>query len=491
MFFDSLTYMLFVPVVWLVYQFVPDKQRWSVLFAASVLFYASLGAPLLILAWVGVVVVSYWCGLGIARVQEEAVKKRILWSGIAANIVILCGIKYLRVLVETWTQAPVAGPKWSHYFVTLGVSYYTLQGISYLVDVYLETVTPESHLGRFALYLGFFPKVLQGPIERAGDFLPQLKFPYRCVYDDVRSGLLLFAWGLFKKEAVANRLAVYVNTVYGDVHGYAGVTLILATYMYAIQILADFSGYTDMALGVARMFGIRLTQNFNSPYFATSIIDFWRRWHISFSRWILDYIFKPLQMQWRGAKTYGTAAALMLTFLFSGLWHGASWNFVVWGALHGVYLSASVLFMPWRDWLDEKLGFGGHPVRRFIRLVVTFNLVAFSWIFFRANSVQDGWYVATHLGSGVTTYIAAVATHSHQLTHLKYLWDPLLMEKGLRSFILATLSVLAMLAGNYLKKRVSVRQQPAWVRWPIYSSLLLALFYLSVYDDIGFVYFQF
>src|ERR1700733_4257563 len=299
-------------------------------------------------------------------------------------------MKYLHLLVHA--LFPTTDFE-NHWFVTLGVSYYTLQAISYLVDLYLGTAEPERHFGRFALYLGFFPKLLQGPIERSSNLLPQLQVLRGFDYENVRSGLLLFAWGLFKKVAVANRLSTYVNGVYYDPHGYSGITLAAATYMYAIQIYADFSGYTDMALGVARMFNIRLTQNFNSPYLATSIADFWRRWHISFSRWILDYISKPLQMQWRDARTLGVAAALMVTFLFSGLWHGVSLNFVVWGALHGVFIASSVFIKPWQNRTYELARLKNHSVRRFIQVFVTFNLVSFAWIFFRANSLADAWYV--------------------------------------------------------------------------------------------------
>jgi len=491
LFFDSLNYMLFVPLLWLVYQFVPDGWRWAVLLTASVAFYLVLNAPLLLLALAVVILSTYFLGLRLAQVDDDRARVRYLWIGIAVNIAVLFLIKYLRRLVEWRIPDAHSDAFWSHLFVTLGVSYYTLQAISYLVDLYLGTAEPETHLGHLALYLAFFPKLLQGPIERAGDLLPQLRAPYRCSYDNVRSGLLLFAWGLFKKAAVANRLAIYVGSVYRDVHAFGGVSLLLATYMYAIQILADFSGYTDMALGVARMFNIRLTQNFNAPYMATSVADFWRRWHISFSRWILDYIFKPLQIQWRSAGTFGVAAALMITFLFSGLWHGAAWTFAIWGALHGTYLAASVFLKPWRDRVWASVGLEKHPLRRVIQVVVTFNLVAFAWIFFRANSTADAWYVATHVFAGMPAYVMAVIAHAPEITHLKYLWDPILMEKGLRSFVLVIIAVTLMLAGGVVQRRVRIRHQPLWLRWTMYYGLLLCLFYLSIYDDMGFVYFQF
>lgn len=491
MFFDSLAYMLFFPTVWVLYQVSPDRHRWLLLLSASVIFYSMLKAPLLLVAWAGVAVVSYIAGLALGATESETRKKRLLWLGIAANFGILCSVKYLRVLTETWFPNLLTETRWANLFLTIGVSYYTLQAVSYLADIYFEKVEAEPHFGRLALYLGFFPKLLQGPIERAGDLLPQLKTPYQCNYDDLRTGLLLFAWGLFKKVAVANRLAHYVNLVYGDVREHSGVTLILATYMYAIQILADFSGYTDMALGVARLFGIRLTQNFNAPYLASSIAEFWRRWHISFSRWILDYIFRPLQLEWRNARAFGTAAALLVTFLFSGLWHGASWNFVVWGLLHGFFLAVSLIVKPWQNQAWEWIGLHNHPVRRAVQMVITFNMVAFAWIFFRANSLGDAWHVTTHLFSGVADYLIAVVTHFDRLTQLKYLRDPILMEKGLYSFVLVAVATAFMFLGETLRNRVTLQAQPAYVRWSTYYLLILATSYLAAYDDVGFIYFQF
>lgn len=484
--FDSLKYILFFPAVWAVYLLVPAVSRWAVLLAASIFFYAALKAPLLIFAWTFVVTISFIAGLRIAGSSEEAVRKRTLWTGIVANLAVLGGIKYLRLLLHA--LIPTADTVGNDWFVTLGVSYYTLQAISYLVDLYLGTSEPERHLGRFALYLGFFPKLLQGPIERGSDLLPQLQVLRGFDYDNVRNGLLLFGWGLFKKVAVANRLAPFVNSVYYDPHGYSGITLAAATYMYAIQIYADFSGYTDMALGVARMFNIRLTQNFNSPYLATSVADFWRRWHISFSRWILDYIFKPLQMQWRDARTLGVAAALIVTFLFSGLWHGASLNFVIWGALHGVALATSVFIKPWQNRMYEHAGLKNHPIRRFIQVFVTFHLVTFAWIFFRANSLADAWYVVTHLFSTTSTH---VSPFSAAPSGVAALLSPVLMDKGLRTFALMTVSVLLMFVGSYCRKHIRVQAQPLCVRWSLYYGLAVALVYLSVYDNVGFVYFQF
>ena len=285
--------------------------------------------------------------------------------------------------------------------MAIGVSYFVFQAISYLIDVYWRLQEPERHPGIFALYLSFFPKLLQGPIERAGDLLPQLRVPFRFDPDNFRVGLFTFAWGLFKKAVIADRLALYVNSAYGDLPGHAGLPLLIATYLYALQIYYDFSGYTDMALGSARMFNIRLTQNFRTPYLAVSVADFWRRWHISFSRWILDYLFRPLQMHWRNLRQAGTVAALIVTFLLSGLWHGASWCFVIWGGLHGLYLASSVAYKPLKKKFSKRFNLGKSRWYGLWQIVVTFHLVCLAWIFFRSPTVGDAWYVLTHLlGNG-------------------------------------------------------------------------------------------
>lgn len=476
---------MFVPAVLAAYQLMPSRWRWAVLLSASVAFYAVLRMPLLVVAWTLVVLTSYWLGLRISDESNGTRRRTYLWVGVAAQVVILGNIKYLRAILQLIAptfEIPTGGMDW---FSTIGISYYTLQAVSYLADVYLGTAKPERHFGHFALYLGFFPKLLQGPIERAGDLLPQLWSLSSFNYTNVRSGALLFCWGLFKKVAVANRLAPFVTAVYYDPHGYSGLSLIAATYMYALQILADFSGYTDMALGVARMFNIRLTENFNYPYFATSIADFWRRWHISFSRWILDYIFKPLQIEWRNAGKVGVVGALMITFLFSGLWHDVAFTFMAWGLLHGAYLSSSVLLKPCREAVYRRIGLANHPFRRVFQGIVTFQLVAFAWIFFRARSFEDGWYIATHLFVGATTRI------SYATSVRGGVMGAILNGGSGRDFAMLAAAMTVWTLGSIFRKTIRLQEQPVWFRWSMYFALILALVYLNAHDDIGFVYFQF
>ena len=263
--FNSFFFFLFLPALYLAFYFTSDRWRWLVLLIASYGFYASFHAPYLLAVLLLVTVISYLCGLRIAAHRDEAGRKRWLWFGSSACIAILALLKYFPFLESGINSVFGLNSTISTFIISLGVSYFTFQAVSYLADIYLEIEDPEQHFGRFALYLAFFPKLLQGPIERAGDLLPQLRQPYQFDYDAMRSGMLLFAWGLFRKVVVADRLALYADRVYNNVHDYSGLSLLVGTYAYALQIYFDFSAYTDMARGVGRMFGINLTRELQQP----------------------------------------------------------------------------------------------------------------------------------------------------------------------------------------------------------------------------------
>ena len=469
--FNSLPYFLYLPCVYLLFAVVGDRWRWLVLLVASYGFYFFCKAPYLPFILLGVTCIAYTCGLRIASSADESSRGRWFWIGVSACIAILALLKYLPVLDSVGKKIFPA------VIISIGVSYFTFQAISYLADLYLEIEEePERHFGRFALYLAFFPKLLQGPIERAGDMLPQLRQPYNFDYDTMRSGMVLFAWGLFKKVVVADRLDFFVSQIFGHAHSYRGIALLLAIYAYAFQLYMDFSGYTDMARGTGRLFGIRLTENFNSPYLATSIADFWRRWHISFSRWILDYIFKPLQMGWRSLGLAGTALALLVTFFVSGIWHGATWGFVVWGLVHGVYLAASTYYRPYQKQLHAWLGIEKTAMLRWWQIFVTFHLVSLAWVFFRADSLKDAVYIISNL----------------------FAVTPL---ASLKSLVLAggyiqVLAVLLSLAVLWLLQKPlcsgTVFNAGVVRRWMIYLTLVCSIMVLGSFQSgQKFIYFQF
>lgn len=459
--FNSLEFFLFMPVVYLAYYFSPDRFRWMLLLAASFIFYAALKVPYLLGVLLLVATATYAFGLWLDRAPTPQAKYRLLWAGVVTNILILGVLKYIPF----------------HAFVAIGVSFYVFQAISYLIDVHDEIEKPEPHFGYFLLYLAFFPKLLQGPIERAGHLIPQLKVLRPGDLQAFRSGMWMIVGGLFKKVVIAERLALLVDPVYSNVQDYAGISLLLATYVYAFQIYYDFSGYTDIALGTARLFGVDLTENFHSPYSATSVADFWRRWHISFSRWILDYIFKPLQMRWRDWQSWGTASALVVTFLACGLWHGSSWGFLIWGGLHGIYMASSVFYNPYQKRLDGVLGLKGSPYLRLWRILVTFNLVCLAWIFFRASNLKDAVFVATHLFGGIG-----------DMSRLIDLW-------GFREPFVALISMGLLALLSFLSKRQHLAEaffdRPFWARCLVYYGVIMYLLVLGSFSSRAFVYVRF
>ena len=475
--FTSPAFFLFLAVVFLVFRAVTNRARWFVLLVASYGFYATFQSPALLLTLALLSLIGYAGGLWLGGSQRQISRGAILGLCVISCLGVLFFTKYLPHFPVIQHHGLLST------IISIGVSYYTFQAISYLIDVYMGVQEPETHLGYFALYMAFFPKLLQGPIERAHDFLPQLRTPYKFNYDNVRSGLLLFAGGLFCKVVIAERLARYVNTVYDNVHRHTGVSLLLATYCYAVQIYCDFAGYTNMARGTAKLFNIDLAENFNHPYVATSVADFWRRWHMSFSRWILDYIFKPLQLTWRSWGTVGTAGALLVTFLASGIWHGARWGFVIWGLLHGIYLASSVLYKPYQKKLHAAIGVAKSGWYRAFQAFCTFNLVCFAWIFFRANNLGDALYLVKNLAAP-SGWMPTEGIHA-------FIFDRIMLGQTNQNIIPLLLMLIVLLAGSR-EWVASIQQRPAYVRWPFYMALSYSIVIFGIWSTgPRFVYFAF
>ncbi len=484
--FTSLGYLLFLPAVFALFVLAGARVRWLVLLLASFLFYAAWMVPHLPAVLLAVSAATWGIALALQRVEGAGPRRALLAAGIVGNLLVLLTLRYV--------AASAARPE--TLLAALGVSYYVFQAISYLIDVHLERIGAERHFGYFALYMSFFPKLLQGPIERGGELIPQLRRPYRFDAQALASGGLLFLWGLFKKVVVADRLALFVDPVYGDVQGFGGPSLMLATYFYALQIYCDFSGYTDMALGTARLFGIRLARNFDNPYSALSVRDFWRRWHISLSRWLFDYLFTPLQMRLRRWKSAGTAAALLATFLISGLWHGLGWGFVVWGAIHGVYLAASALLGPLQKQAYRALGVEKTWVLAVWKRLATFHLVCFAWIFFRAESLSDALHVAGNLTTGTFDYAVRLATNLHSVGGGQGMLEPLLVRQSHADFVLAIVGSVFVLvaeggAGRRWLESPRVAESAA-LRWAGGYLLVFAIVLFGVFTGArDFIYFRF
>lgn len=391
--FNSLSFLLFLPIVVALYWLLPHRFRWIMLLIASYIFYLSWNVYLIFLI-VFTTAISYGAGRLMGKYESKKIKKLCLAVTLVGCLGTLFFFKYFVFSVNLVVDfVNLFGGNLAEFTFSLilpvGISFYTFQTLSYVIDVYRGKIKAERHFGYYALYVVYFPQLVAGPIERPENLLPQLKQERKIDVDDICTGLRIAAVGFLKKIVIADGVAVFVNAVYNNVAQANAVTIILATLLFAIQIYCDFSGYTDIAIGVARLMGIKLRDNFNQPYLATSIKDFWRRWHMSLTSWFTDYVYIPLGGS--RCKLWRWALNVMIVFLLSGLWHGASLTFVVWGALHGVYQIIGRLKSIAVSKIVEKHNVA-IPNNAFVTLLkrtVTFALVCFAWIFFRSNSLSD------------------------------------------------------------------------------------------------------
>jgi alginate O-acetyltransferase complex protein AlgI len=405
MVFNSLIYLLFLSLSAILFYILPGRFRWVLLLSASVLFYLSF-IPVFLSLLIVIIVCNYYLARRLARVPDTR-KRRELIVIVVINLLILAVFKYFN-LIFPGNQIHLYNVDWFYrtspiekMILPLGLSYFIFTVLSYQIEIKRKTIQPENHFGYYSLYLLFFPKISQGPIERPQSLIPQLKLQQSFNYDMVVEGLKLILLGYFKKLVVADRLAIYVNAVYDNSEYHNGTSLLIATIFFAFQIYADFSGYTDIALGSARLFGIKLTNNFNRPYFATSIKEFWNRWHITFSNWLRDYIFLPIAFYLSNklkkekyflitTEKWIYLIASMITFTICGIWHGEAWTYLVWGVLFGVYLT----YANWTEKLSKNFR-KRYKIRKSSKgyiaynIVITFILVSIAWIFFRASSLAD------------------------------------------------------------------------------------------------------
>ncbi|MDO7853455.1 MBOAT family O-acyltransferase [Hymenobacter convexus] len=490
MLFNSLHFLLFFPLVVGLYFGLPPRWRNPLLLAASYYFYMSWRAiyALLLLA---TTVLDYYSGYRMSQLPTKAARRPWLYLSLASNLGTLFVFKYFNFFRDSVLQLAEAfhlphgsGPVLG-LLLPVGVSFYTFQSVGYIIDVYQGRLAAERNFGRFALFVAFFPQLVAGPIERGGHMLPQFRREHEFDYQRVVSGLRLMAWGLFKKVVVADRLALLVNPIFNNPRQHPeGPLLLLATLAFTFQIYGDFSGYTDMARGAARVLGFEFNLNFRQPYLSASVPEFWRRWHISLSSWFRDYVYIPLGgSRVAPARAYGN---LLAVFLISGLWHGANWTFLVWGGLHGLYLVLSTWARPARERLAQLTGLTAHPrLRRAGGVLLTFGLVAYAWIFFRANTLDDAIFISQHLfsswntlgGRGTATLLLEFSQH----------YRP--------ELAVAAFSVCLMLVLEYFGRARSlqawVSAQPAAVRWAGYAGLALLILYLGVFNSTSFIYFQF
>lgn len=487
MIFNSFEYLLFFLIIAVFFYVIPFRFRWIMLLVASYYFYMSWEVSYIVLIVVQTLV-AFGVGLIIGKLDDQ--RSRIAWlaTGLSINFGMLFVYKYLNFFTDTinhileYLVLPANLLPVYDLLLPIGISFFTFQTASYVIDVY-RGLPPERHLGLFSLFVTLFPHLIAGPITRAEHILPQLKKEVPFNHARIAGGLRLILLGMFKKVVVADRLAHLVDTVYNNPHNYEGIILIVATIFFAFQIYCDFSGYVDIAIGSAQILGVDFPDNFDSPYQATSISDFWRRWHITLMQWLRDYVYFPLGGSHHGAVR--TCCNIFIVFLVSGLWHGANWTFVIWGALNGFYLIVERITKSIRQSITRSMGLDRIPVishlYAMLCVVVTFSVVCFAWIFFRANSISDAFYIAKHLFSGA---------HMFSIENLYKLG----LDKV--DFYFGVFSVGLLELFHFMQKHRNIRfmlaEQPIWLRWSATYFILFVVLLFGYYgENKPFIYFAF
>jgi alginate O-acetyltransferase complex protein AlgI len=489
MLFNSIEFLIFFPIVTVLYFLLPHKYRWAHLLLSSCIFYAAFVPKYLIILFL-TIVVDYFAGI---LIESSHGKKRKWWllASLVANIGVLVIFKYfnfiagninalLNISIPDSPNIPLL-----NFLLPIGLSFHTFQAMSYTIEVYRGNHKAEKHFGIYALYVMFYPQLVAGPIERPQQVLHQFHEKHKFSYYNLQEGLKLIGWGLIKKVIIADRFAQITDPVYNNPFNYPALTIFISMILFSYQIYCDFSGYSDIALGTARVMGFRLMKNFDNPYHSSSISEFWRRWHISLSFWFRDYLYIPLGGS-RGSQ-FRKYLNLFIVFMVSGLWHGASWTFIVWGALHGVYQIAGSVLKPVRDRAASILGMRKEsPVRKFIGIISTFTLVTCAWVFFRASNFTNAKHMLSqlvYLPNDIKLYLT---TNTFSLGENMPSAKVLVLYLGL-----AALLELIVVLNKKTQVNALLKRQPTLVRWSVYYACIFAIIMLGVFEERQFIYFQF
>lgn len=498
MLFNSLDFMIFFPVVTLIYFVIPNKIKYLWLLVSSYYFYMCWNAKyaLLILfstiiTYLSGIIMDYIKKRNLEEKKKITYKKLTVASSFIINLGILFFFKYYNFAfsilsrafaqINVQLQVPVFDV-----MLPVGISFYTFQALSYTMDVYREDIYAEKNFFRYALFVSFFPQLVAGPIERSKNLLKQLAVPQKFNFENARIGILYMIWGFFLKMVLADRIAIFVDTVYGNTAEFAGAYLIVATVLFAVQIYCDFSGYSIIAMGAAKILGINLMENFDAPYLSTSVSAFWRRWHISLTSWFKDYLYIPLGGSRKGK--FRKYANKMIVFLVSGLWHGASISFVVWGGLNGLYQIIEEISKPLRDGFAKLININRNSAgHKMFQMMVTFVLVDFSWIFFRASGFRQGVEIVKSIFTVYNPWV---------------IFDGSLYLCGLdaHNFYLMIICIGILVFADICKRKnidliKVISQQDWWIRSIVIavsiSFILLFGKWGPSFDQASFIYFQF
>lgn len=477
MIFTSLGFLFFFPLVVLLFYVTRRQYRWITLLAASYYFYLNI-EPVFGLLTASITLSTYCFTLAINHTKDEARKNLLKNVNIVLILLPLFFFKYFEAVNHgVFHLLDFCHLRWPlpsiSLFLPIGISFYTFMAIGYTIDVCNEEIEAEKRLGIVALFISFFPLVLSGPIERANKMFAQFKNPQTLDPQNISSGLKLMLWGYFMKLVVADRLCIYVDSVYGNIEHHTGTTLLLAALLYPIQVYADLGGYSLIAIGASKILGINVMCNFNRPFFATSMAEFWRRWHISLISWLTDYVFKPLSFNLRNLGLWGVVISLMITFLISGIWHGAALTFVAWGLLQGLYLSIEALTNKRRIQLEDKY----HLKRNFAYLssciLLTYLLFSASQIFGRAET----------LGESVSVF-------------QKILFDHGRLHVDKTTIAYGAIGTFILLASDFREeffpKRMRLFQNKnILVRFCSYVSIAILILWIGVLNGGQFIYFKY
>ncbi len=479
MLFNSLNFAIFLPIVFVLYWFVTKRNlRFQnvLLLVASYFFYASWDWRFMFIL-IGSTLLDYFTGIKIHEAQTQTHKKFWLWLSVSLNLGVLGVFKYYDFFAESFASGLTslglnANISTLNLILPIGISFYTFHGLSYVVDLYKDRIKPERNFINYSLFVSFFPLLVAGPIERATHLLPQIQKPRTFDYARAVDGMRQILWGLFKKIVIADNCAVYVNQIFVTSDDHNGSTLLIAAVLFAFQIYGDFSGYSDIALGTARLFGIELLRNFSFPYFSRDIAEFWRRWHISLSNWFRDYLYIPL-----GGSRAGKWKAIrntIIIFVVSGFWHGANWTFIAWGAFHALLFMPLLLLQKNRQNTNTVAENRLLPsFKEWMQMTFTFSLVVVGWIFFRAKDVHHAF-----------DYIANVFSNS--------LFTAPLYSYGLGK---TTIFVALMLIVEWFQRNKHHGLELSMVKnhlvkWSLYYILIFIIFEFGA-NSKSFIYFQF